>query len=214
VLRLLLWTPPALMAVYAVYLRRPRHPRRHHELEWLLVVVAAVLIAYVNRGGNQYGPRFYYEAALFAILFTTANLFAEPRFDAKPPRDQRLWMAMAISVACLPVLFAYHLYAAGVTVRERRSPYSAAQAAGLGPAVIVIAGRIGSRRSMDARDLVRNDLAHANPILFARDLGSANCRLAAAYPGRTLLRYQWSAVAGHGALEPIPCGPPLGGRTP
>jgi hypothetical protein len=95
---------------------------------WLLVVVAGLLIAYVNRGGNQYGPRFYYEAALFAILFTTANLFAEPLFEAKPPRDQRLWMAVAINVACLAAMFAYHLYAAGVTVRERRSPYSAAHA--------------------------------------------------------------------------------------
>jgi 4-amino-4-deoxy-L-arabinose transferase-like glycosyltransferase len=205
VLRLLLWTPPALMVVYAVYLRRARHPVRHHELEWLLVVMAVVLVAYVNRGGNQYGPRFYYEATLFAILFTTANLFAEPRFDAKARRDQRLWMAVAISIAALPVLLAYHVYVAGLTVRERRSPYSAAQAAGLGPAVVVIAGRVGSQRSMDARDLIRNDFAHANPVLFARDLGSANCGLAAAYPGRTLLRYEWSPAAGHGALQPIQC---------
>jgi hypothetical protein len=205
VLQLLLWTPPALMVLYAVYLRRARHLPRHHELEWLLVVMAAVLVAYANRGGNQYGPRFYYEAALFAILFTAANLFAEPRFDAKAPRDQRLWMAVAVSVALLPGLLAYHLYAAGVTVRERRSPYSAAQAADLGPAVVVIAGRVGSRRSMDARDLIRNDFAHANPVLFARDLGSANCGLLRAFPGRTLLRYEWSTVAGHRTLQPIHC---------
>jgi hypothetical protein len=67
---------------------------------------------------------------------------------------------------------------------------------------------------MDARDLVRNDLAYANPTLFARDLGSASCRLAVAYPGRMLLRYEWSTAAGHGALTPIHCGPPRGGRTP
>jgi 4-amino-4-deoxy-L-arabinose transferase-like glycosyltransferase len=201
--RLLAWTPPALMAVYVVYLRRAPHPRRHPELEWLLVVTAAVLIAYVNRGGNQYGPRFYYEAALFAMLFTTANLFAEPRFDAKSPRDQRLWLAVAASVACLPFLLVYHLYAAGATVRERQSPYAAA--AGLGPAVVLMAGRIGTRRSMDVRDLVRNDFAHANPVLFALDLGPDNCGLAAAYPGRALLRYEWNAVTGQSGFRRIDC---------
>lgn len=203
ILRLLAWTPPALMAVYAVYLWRASHRRRHVELEWLLVVTAAVLVAYVNRGGNQYGPRFYYEAALFAILFTTANLFAEPRFDAKSWRDQRLWLAVAASVACLPFLLAYHLYGAVETVRERRSPYAAA--AGHGPAVVLMAGRIGTRRSMDVRDLVRNDLAHANPVLFALDLGAANCGLATAYPGRALMRYEWSAAAGEGTLTRIAC---------
>lgn len=203
ILRLLLWTPPALMAAYAVYLRRAPQPRRHPELEWLLIVTAIVLVAYVNRGGNQYGPRFYYEAALFAILFTTANLFAEPMFDAKPPRDRRLWLGVALSVVCLPFLLVYHLYAAGDTVRERRSPYTAA--AGLGPAIVVMAGRIGTRRSMDVRDLVRNDFAHTNPVLFALDLGAANCGLAAAYPGRVLLRYQWSAVVGRSTLRRIHC---------
>lgn len=201
--RLVAWTPPALMAVYAVYLHRASHPRRHPELEWLLVVTAVVLVAYVNRGGNQYGPRFYYEAALFAILFTTANLFAEPRFDAKSPRDRRLWLAVAASAACLPFLLVYHLYAAGETVRERRSPYVAAT--GRGPAIVVMTGRIGTRRSMDVRDLVRNDFAHANPVLFALDLGAANCGLAAAYPGRVLLRFHWSATAGGSTLRRIDC---------
>lgn len=203
VVRLLTWTPPALMAVYVVYLHRAAHPRRHPELEWLLVATAVVLVAYVNRGGNQYGPRFYYEAALFAILFTTANLFAEPRFDAKSPRDRRLWLGVAASVACLPFLLAYHLFAAGQTVRERQSAYTAA--AGAGPAVVVMTGRIGTRRSMDVRDLVRNDFAHANPVLFALDLGAANCGLAAAYPGRALLRYHWSATAGQSTLRRIVC---------
>jgi hypothetical protein len=109
---------------------------------------------------------------------------------------------VAASVACLPFLLGYHLYAAGETVRERQSGYAAA--AGLGPAVVVMAGRIGDRRSMDVRGLVRHDFAHANPVLFALDLGAANCGLAAAYPGRVLLRYHWSA-AGQSTLRRIVC---------
>ncbi len=205
ILRLLLWTPPVVMAVYVVYLRHSRLPRRHRELEWLLVVIAGTLVFYVNRGGNQYGPRFYYEATLFALLFTTANLFAERDFQDKGRRERWAWLAAGASVAVVPVLMAVHLEAAGEIVRERQDPYVAADAARLDNAVVLLSGRIGTRRSIDARDLTRNDFAFKNRVLFALDLGAANCELAAAFPGRSLYRYSWNSAARQGQLTALRC---------
>ena len=203
ILRLLLWTPPLLMAAYVVYLRHSRLARRHREFEWLLVIVAGTLFFYVNRGGNQYGPRFYYEATLFAILFTTANLFAERNFEEKGQPERRAWLAVAASVALVPVLMAVHLEAAGAIVRERQDPYAAA--AKLDNAVMLLSGRIGTRRSMDARDLTRNDFGYTNRVLFAVDLGVSNCAVAAAFPGRALYRYTWNVEARHGELTALHC---------
>jgi hypothetical protein len=205
ILRLVLWTPPLLMAVYVVYLRRSRLARRHREFEWLLVIVAGTLFFYVNRGGNQYGPRFYYEATLFALLFTTANLFAERGFQDKGRRERWAWLAAAASVAVVPVLMAVHLQAAGEIVRERQDPYLAAGAAGLDNAVVLLSGRIGTQRSMDARDLTRNDFAYKNRVLFALDLGVSNCEVAAAFPGKSLYRYTWNSVARQGELTALRC---------
>ena len=205
ILRLVLWTPPLLMAVYVVYLRHSRLARRHREFEWLLVIIAGTLVFYVNRGGNQYGPRFYYEATLFAVLFTTANLFAERHFQDKGRRERWAWLAAAASVAFVPVLMAVHLEAAGGIVRERRAPYLAAAAARLDNAVVLLSGRIGTRRSIDARDLTRNDFAFKNRVLFALDLGVPTCEVAAAFPGRSLYRYSWNSRARQSELTPLRC---------
>ena len=45
--------------------------------------MAAVLYFYVERGGNQYGPRFHYEVFPFVALFVAANVFRERDFSEK-----------------------------------------------------------------------------------------------------------------------------------
>ncbi len=100
---------------------------------------------------------------------------------------------------------AVHLQAAAEIVRERQDPYVAAEAAGLDNAVVLLSGRIGTRRSMDARDLTRNDFAYKNRILFALDLGVSNCEVAAAFPGRSLYRYTWNSDARQGELTALRC---------
>ncbi len=62
ILRFVLWTPPVLLLCYFIYLL-PKHRKVQPALlDWMLVLVAVPLFFFLNRGGNQYGPRFYYEA--------------------------------------------------------------------------------------------------------------------------------------------------------
>lgn len=197
---LLLWMPPLLMVAYVFALRRGRPSARHPELTWLLALMAGVLVFYLNRGGNQYGPRFYYEATLFALPAIVAYLFADATFDQKPVRDRRLWLGAMISIGCVPLMFAAHLTNVWHIVRERQEPYEAVAHAGLDHAIVLLSGRIGRRRSMDARDLVRNDFAFINPVLFARDPGTGACAITAAFPGRAVYRYERNDATGKGEL--------------
>ena len=137
-LRHLLWTPPALVVAYLVYLGAAPRDTRRGLLEWMLMLMAGVLYLYVERGGNQYGPRFHYEAFPFVALFVAANVFREREFSEKPPRDQWLFALLAVSVMVMPLWFLTHAAVERQVIRERMDPYTMAAAAGLHDALVLI----------------------------------------------------------------------------
>src|SRR5690606_6748474 len=141
-LRHLLWTPPLLVAAYVFYLVTAGRETRRGALDWMLVLMAATLYFYVERGGNQYGPRFHYEVFPFLVLFVTAHLFREPAFAAKAPRDRFVFGLMAASVAALPVSIAVHAVVERRVIEERSDPYTSVAEARLQNAVVLIGGRV------------------------------------------------------------------------
>jgi hypothetical protein len=200
-----LWTPPLLVAVYLVYLRRAPRELRRGALHWLPIIVAGALYFYVERGGNQYGPRFHYEVLPFLVLFVTANLFGDP-WPALARQERHAFAALAGSVALLPVLFVLHAMREHEVIRERTDPYTTVAEARLRNALVLIGGRIGTERSMDARDLTRNGLARTGSVLYALDLGQErSCFLSRQYPGRTPYVYTWDAARDDGELRPLVC---------
>lgn len=105
----------------------------------------------------------------------------------------------------MPLLLTYHLHDAHQTVRERRDPFVVAAQARLTNSIVIIAGRVGTRRSMAPRDLTRNDLAFSNSVLFALNQGSQNCDLRIAFPERALFIYEWDLDRRTGELAPLRC---------
>jgi len=203
-LRFVLWTPPLLLFVYIYYLARAGKDVRRGLIDWMPVLMAAALYCYVERGGNQYGPRFYYETFPFLAIFTAASLFKERTFGEKAPRDRRAFVLVAASVAVMPLSFAIHAVIEHRVIAERRDPYL--QAAGLSDAIVLIEGRVGTARSMGPLDLTRNGIEHAGTVLYGLDLGDeANCRLQAEYRDRRLYRYAWHAEERRGTLTPVSC---------
>ena len=205
-LRHLLWTPPALILAYLVYLGAARRDTRRGLLEWTLVLMAGALYFYMERGGNQYGPRFHYEAFLFVALFVAANVFREREFSEKPPRDQWLFAFLAVSVMVMPIWFLTHAAVERQVIRERMDPYTMTAAAGLQDALVLIHGRVGTARSMAAMDLTRNAVGHQASVLYGLDLGEARrCAPTARVPGRTTYLYAWDKLASRGSLRPLVC---------
>ena len=206
ILRFLVWTPPALLVAYFWYLRRGSQDTRRGAIDWLFVVTAVTLIAYLNRGGNQYGPRFYYEAFLFMLVFVAANLFRADTLQQADRGTRRMFAAMAVSVAAAPLILAVHAWQARTVVSERTDLYTRVAANGLRNAVVLVSGRVGTARPMAARDLTRNGIHYSGSVLFALDLGNEeNCRLAAAFDRRSLYVYAWDRERRAGNLSPLNC---------
>lgn len=208
-LRFVLWTPPLLLFVYIFYLARGDRALRRGAIDWMPVIMAAALYCYIERGGNQYGPRFYYETFPFLAIFTAAHLFRERTFLDKAPRDRRAFALVAASVVVMPISFMVHGIIEQRVISERLGVYKAVAAAGLTQAVVLIRGRVGTQRSIGPLDLTRNGIAHDGGVLYGLDIDDvANCRLASVYPERPLYLYEWDRAARDGTLSRIACGEP------
>lgn len=204
--RHLLWTPPALLVAYGLYMRVAARAERRGLFAWLPVLMAAAMYFFMERGGNQYGARFHYEVFPFAVLFVTAQIFGGDVLAAKPRRDRIAFAALAVSVALMPVAILAHAGIERRVVRERMDPFTMVAAAGLHDALVLISGRVGSARSMAAFDLTRNDLDLGADVIYGLDPGpGARCAPAARVAGRAAYLYVWSAREARGALAPVVC---------
>jgi hypothetical protein len=204
-LQFLLWTPPALLLAYLWFLRRATRCHGVQLLDWLFVATAVTLVFYVNRGGNQYGPRFYYEAFLFLVVFTAGQLFRADDLAQADRGTRRVFAAVALSVALVPPLMVWRAVQFRVVITERRDVFARVADEQLTDAIVLLAGRVGTARSMDARDLTRNGIGYSGSVLYALDrTPSENCALTAAYPRRSIYRYTWNPAERRGRLSPIP----------
>lgn len=205
-LRHLLWTPAAVVVAYLVYLRTARPDTRRSPLEWMPILTVFVLYFYVERGGNQYGPRFHYEASLFMVTFVAANLVRTTTFAGRPRYEGWLFGLAVLSILVQPVSFAVHAIIERQVIVERMDPFRQVEAAGLSAALVLIADRVGSRRSMAAADLTRNGIDPARPVLYGLDQGDGRpCRWASEVPGRRPYFYVWDHAAARGSLQPLSC---------
>ena len=206
VLRHLVWTPAALLVAYVLYLRWASPNIRRGWLDWMLVLMAATLFFYRERGGNQYGPRFHYEAFLFMVVFVAGNLFAGEKLAGRPRRDRVLFGLLAASVALMPFVFVAHAVIERKVIRERMDPYTRVAAAGLARGLVLIDGRVGTRRSMAGYDLTRNGIDYDDGVLYGQHLNdAASCGAASRFPDRPPYVYRWDRSAGRGRLVPLEC---------
>jgi hypothetical protein len=200
-LRLLLWTPPALLVVYGLWLKwAPGALRRG--LEWVPVAVVASLFFYIGRGGNQYGPRYYYEALPFMVVFVGAMVAATGGGEGHPRRRRLVgWLALSVALA-LPITAGLAWYERRV-VTERTDVYTQVRTQRLQRAVVLLAGRVGTLRSMSALDLTRNAIGFTAGVVFALDRPGDERDLASRFPGHRFYRYRWDPRTSRGWLEPI-----------
>jgi hypothetical protein len=206
VLQHLAWTPPALLMAYVVYLRAAPKTLRRGSLDWMLAMLAVGLYGFMERGGNQYGPRFHYEAFLFMVVFVAGNLFASDRLARRPRRDLMLFGLAAASVALMPLAFVAHAAIEQRVIRERMDPYSRVASVRLGRALVLIEGRVGTSRSMAGYDLTRNGIEHGGPVLYGLHLDDASsCAAAARFPERQAWVYRWDRASAAGTLSALAC---------
>lgn len=197
--RLYLWTSPAFFFGWPLAFLAVAWRKRLSFVDWLAPLTVLGFVSYGGDGGNQYGPRYYFEA--WPLAFITVAKAIEPIFSGAQKRAE--WIAAAIA-AHVSFQLGYLLPRAHrehQVVMERQEPYQLVAKAGLKNAVVLIIDDAGKTRPMPARDLDRNGLVVGDePVTYAVEKGDEVTRLLVQdFPGRQFYRYYGGAL--HEALD-------------
>jgi hypothetical protein len=159
--------------------------------DWIAPLTVTGFAFYAAGAGDQYGPRYFFEAFPFAVLTIAkaidGSLFAKGGERRVPLLASALLLHFAVQAGYLgPALAREHL-----VIFEREDIYRKVADAHLTKAVVLVtASGTGKIRWMPPQDLVRNGLRiDDQPVLYAHDLGAQNKLIKALFPERTLYLY-------------------------
>jgi hypothetical protein len=179
------WISPAGLILYPIFLwqkvRNKTERFIHPEDYWLPFLIVGYFF-YYHHGGNQYGPRFYFEAIPFVIIFIVNKAFQQKLRWAYA----MLFTGILYAVVKFPII-SRHEY---LVIKEREDIYRLAQQKGLNNAVVIISSWTGILRPMPQRDLPRNDKKYSNSVIYALDLKDRNPALMKYYDDKAFYVYK------------------------
>jgi hypothetical protein len=178
------WCSPVLLLLYFFFLYQKlthRTARLVAPEDYFFLALVAGYLFYYEIGGNQYGPRFYYEALPFLILFVVRRIYSEKKYWAKT----LLYAAIIIAVIKLPAIAMRE----HTVIEERLDVYRIVKQDNIDDAVIFLSSGTGAIRPMPSGDLTRNDIEFSNNVLYAIDHAHANESLMKYYKGRKFYKY-------------------------
>lgn len=188
---LYIWTSPILLFGYIAAFFVGLSRRRLDFTDWIMPTTILFFLFYSGSGGEQYGPRYYFEAWPFAILSILKLI--DPILSGAERGVRASWISSAViaslvfELGYLPARFAQEHR----VVVERQDVYTQARRQGLSNAVVIIASSVGATRPIAPNDLVRNGLWIGNQkVIYALDLGARrNETLRTLFPGRKFFAY-------------------------
>jgi hypothetical protein len=180
------WCSPAILILYFYFLFQKLKNKAQRFItpeDYLFVILIIGYLFYYEIGGNQYGPRFYYEALPFLIVFIVSQIFKHGVNWTKA----LFYAALICAIVKLPVV-AYHEHQ---VVMERQDVYRQVNQKNIQHAVVLISSSTSVIRPMPIGDLTRNDKQYQNDVLYARDFETEklNGQLMEFYKDRAFYRY-------------------------
>lgn len=185
ILMFIAWVSPAFLILYGVLLWnkiKNKSERLLHPEDYAFVLLMIGYFFYYHNGGNQYGPRFYFEAIPFVIVFGLVKVL----------QTRNRWgLALIITGSVyalikIPII-ATHEHA---IIKEREHVYQLVEEKGVRNAVVFIGSGAGLLRPMPNKDLTRNDKSYKNDVIYALDLKEKNKELINYYKGRKFYIYK------------------------
>jgi hypothetical protein len=190
IMGLYIWTSPVLLFGVAGAFLTALWRRQLDFCDWIMPITVIGFLLYGADAGNEYGPRYYFEAWAFAV-FTVVKAI-DPILFAASPGARATWVSSAViaslvfELGYLPARFDREHR----VVMERQDVYTQAKSAGLDNALVIVAQPTGIIRRMYPWDLVRNGLHVDEPkVMYVRDLGEKNKKLKSQFPGRRVYVY-------------------------
>lgn len=178
------WCSPAFLILYFIGLHRKIWDRTQRWVKpedyfYLLLMIGYFF--YYQIGGNQYGPRFLFEAFPFLVVFVVSRFF----------QYREKW---SLALLCSGLIFAvvkFPFIAAREhrVIEERNDVYRVVSESRISNAVVFVASHTSVIRPMPKGDLTRNDVHYANDVIYALDLDGKNDKLMKYYSDRTFYKY-------------------------
>jgi hypothetical protein len=211
-LKLCFWLVPGLLAGLWLLLRGRRWRqwfRREPIPVLMLIALALLVVSYLllqNKGGNEYGPRYYYDGLTYLALLLAAGWMRAPEALEGIAPAERVRRGTTLALACGVLLTVagavpFLMFHYQDKVAHNRDLFVTMERSGLPSALVFLA--TGSGR-MPPGDLMRNPPDFRSGVVYARDLGpQADLRLAALYPDRPALVYSYDPLARRSTLRPL-----------
>lgn len=157
---------------------------------------------YYSWGGNQWGPRYYYEGIPFLGLALGETL--THWWNSGNNRTRKSVLVLVL-FGIFSNVYLFHKQAAlhSEASAQRKSLYVLAEKTIDAPAIVFIKGFLGDKIVMAEEDAVRNSPFLDGRILYAHDLGDKNVQLMNFFPTRKYYRGTYDRKAGTPVLEDI-----------
>lgn len=184
------WAPPIWIFLAFIFMFRSLRQPEPMEVRFLRFAFWCPALAYVfyySWGGNQFGPRYYYEGFPFLALAFSDGFLKSWRCGGIKAK-KILAGILIFSLVNAGFQFAKQGSFYDVAYAQRRALYDAAEQTLSEPAIVFIRGFLGDKLVLAQEDAVRNDPALSAHILYAHDLGEKNRLLMEAYPERQYYR--------------------------
>lgn len=192
------WCGPVLLALYLLLLGKKifnLHERLLMPEDYFFALFIVGYFFYYEIGGNQYGPRFYYEGFAFLVAFVIHKVFSSNIRLAKI----LLYASLVILILKLPFMSVRE----HKIIDERMDVYNLVKNAGVSNAVVLLKAGTSVTRPMPVGDLTRNDSRFENSVLYAVDDPLYNAQLMDFYRHRRFYRYVREKTQETGKLVPI-----------
>ncbi|MEO5602068.1 MAG: glycosyltransferase family 39 protein [Cyclobacteriaceae bacterium] len=184
ILMFLYWSSPGLLILYILFLWqkiKSAADRLIRPEDYTFFLLAVGYFFYYEIGGNQYGPRFLFEALPFLIVFIVHKVL----------QTRERW---AVGLLCASLIYAmvklpFIAYRENRIVIERQDLYKLVDEQKIRNAVVFVVSPTSPIRPMPADDLTRNDASFSNEVIYALELPATNRQLMEYYPDRSFYRY-------------------------
>jgi hypothetical protein len=210
------WFAPAIVGAYLFLIFNLRGLKKlstsvvdsgHRELlkdlfRLTMVFIALAYFFYYSWGGNQWGPRYYWEGMPFLCIAVADWMVCRWKSGGAHARKFLLVFFVA-SLMTSGFLFVKHAEFTEEASRQRRALYDLAERSTRGPSIVFIHGFLGRRLVLAEEDAVRNSPFLDNRILYVRDLGDRNKELKSVYPGRAYYRGFYDRDLDQPKIEPF-----------
>ncbi len=173
-------------------------------LEFSIFTIAVIGYAfYYTYGGNQYGPRFYFEGYPFAIIAVTAMVFNKNEIHGKRILISKFLYIVGFFIAV--ILIPFHSWKVHKIIYERTDLYRLSELSKLDNSIVIVSSSTGVVRPMHPGDLTRNGISIDKNILYVRDRGIKSYeKLHKFFPTKKIYRYIREKNSSKGRLIKLP----------